>query len=452
MDEDVADIGQGDDNALLSDDIRQLQLLLQLTLAYCQKYQVTLSAPKTKLLVFSKSSSDLLTYSKLVNPIQIGDTKIEFVSSAEHVGVVRSTSGNMPHILQRIISHNNTLGGLLSMGLSRRHRANPLSSIRAENIYGSPVLFSGLATLILNKVETDTISLHVKETLQRLLKLHSNTPDPVVFFLAGVLPGEATLHLKQLTIFGMISRLPNNILNRIAKEMLVCSPQSDKNWFAQIRELCYQYDLPHPLLLLRQPHTQQTFKTLIKAKVTDFWQQKLRNHAAPLTSLRYFQPQYMSLAHPHPMWAAATDSYSVNKTVIVARMLSGRYRCGSLLQHFSVTATGICELCGVELEDIEHIILPRCPLLIERKLHLLKYARDRLAAAASSECLRIFEAAISHPNMQKTVQFFLDPSVLPEVIEASRKDENTLPLLFRITSTWCYSLHRLRLQLLRNVS
>ena len=121
------------------------------------------------------------------------------------------------------------------MGLSRRHRANPLSSIRAENIYGSPVLFSGLATLILNKVETDTISLHVKETLQRLQKLHSNTPDPVVFFLAGVLPGEATLHLKQLTIFGMISRLPNNILNRIAKEMLVCSPQSDKNWFAQIR-------------------------------------------------------------------------------------------------------------------------------------------------------------------------------------------------------------------------
>jgi hypothetical protein len=250
----------------------------------------------------------------------------------------------------------------------------------------------------------------------------------------------------------MISRLPDNILNRIAKEMLVCSPQSDKNWFAQIRELCYQYDLPHPLLLLRQPPTQQTFKTLIKAKVTDFWQQKLRNHATPLTSLRYFQPQYMSLAHPHPMWAAATDSYSVNKTVIVARMLSGRYRCGSLLQHFSVTATGICELCGVKLEDIEHIILPRCPLLIERKSHLLKYARDRLAAAALSECLRIFEAAISNPNMQKTVQFFLDPSVLPEVIEASRKDKHTLPLLFRITSTWCYSLHRLRLQLLRNVS
>ena len=85
----MAGIGQADDTGLLSDDIRQLQLLLQLTLAYCRKYQVTLSAAKTKLLVFLKSSSDLLTYSKLFNPIQIGDTKIEFASNAEHVGVTQ---------------------------------------------------------------------------------------------------------------------------------------------------------------------------------------------------------------------------------------------------------------------------------------------------------------------------------------------------------------------------
>ena len=260
----------------------------------------------------------------------------------------------MPDILQRIISHKNALSGLLSMGLSSRHRANPLSSLRAESIYAAPVLFSGVATLILNKNETDTISLHVKETVQKLLKLHANTPNPVVFFLAGVLHGEATLHLKQLTIFGMITRLPVNILHRIAKQMLICSPQSETTWFAQIRDLCYKYDLPHPLKLLHQPPKQETFKSLIKAKVTDFWQQKLRGHAAPLTSLRYFHANYMSLAqiaHPHPMWSAATDSYSVNKIIVVARMLSVRFRCGSLVRHFSASETGLCKLCGTETED-----------------------------------------------------------------------------------------------------
>ena len=160
----------------------------------------------------------------------------------------------------------------------------------------------------------------------------------------------------------------------------------------------------------------------------------------------------MTLSHPHPMWSCATDSYSVNKMVIVARMLSGRYHCGSLIKHFFPTATGICELCDAELEDIEHILLPKCPLLLEKKGHLLQYARDKLAAAAAPpECASIFEAAISHENPEKTVQFFLDPSALPEVIQASRMNENILPTLFRITSTWCYSLHRLRLQLLGNV-
>ena len=229
------------------------------------------------------------------------------------------------------------------------------------------MLFSGVATLILNKNETDTISLHVKETVQKLLKLHANTPDPVVFFLAGVLPGEATLHLKQLTIFGMITRLPDNILHRIAKQMLICSPQSETTWFAQIRDLCYKYDLPHPLKLLHQPPKQETFKSLIKAKVTDFWQQKLREHAAPLTSLRYFHANFMSLAHPHPMWSVATDSYSVNKIIVVARMLSVRFRCGSLVRHFSASETGLCKLCGTETEDIEHILIPRCPALLGRR-------------------------------------------------------------------------------------
>ena len=218
-------------------------------------------------------------------------------------------------------------------------------------VYTRHQCFSGVATLILNKNETDTISLHVKETVQKLLKLHANTPNPVVFFLAGVLHGEATLHLKQLTIFGMITRLPVNILHRIAKQMLICSPQSETTWFAQIRDLCYKYDLPHPLKLLHQPPKQETFKSLIKAKVTDFWQQKLRGHAAPLTSLRYFHAKYMSLAHPHPMWSAATDSYSVNKIIVVARMLSVRFRCGSLVRHFSASETGLCKLCGTETED-----------------------------------------------------------------------------------------------------
>ena len=95
-------MGQADDTALVSNDVHQLQCLLDLSLLYCQKHQVQLSAEKTKLLVFSKEESDSLKYIKMMSPIHIGETKIEFADTAEHVGVLRSTSGNLPHIMKRI--------------------------------------------------------------------------------------------------------------------------------------------------------------------------------------------------------------------------------------------------------------------------------------------------------------------------------------------------------------
>ena len=122
----VAAVGQADDTALLSNDIHQLQCLLNLSIQYCNKHQVQLSAAKTKLLVFSKKETDYTKYSKLLEPLHIGDTPVEFATEAEHVGVLRSLSGNLPHIHNRIVSHKKALASILCMGLSRRHPQTPL--------------------------------------------------------------------------------------------------------------------------------------------------------------------------------------------------------------------------------------------------------------------------------------------------------------------------------------
>ena len=98
LDVPVAAIGQADDTGLVSNDIHQLQHLLQLTLNYCAKYQVELSTTKTKLLFFNSSESDYSKYVKLLSTIHIGETIIPFTYSAEHVGIIRSVSGNLPNI------------------------------------------------------------------------------------------------------------------------------------------------------------------------------------------------------------------------------------------------------------------------------------------------------------------------------------------------------------------
>ena len=119
--------------------------------------------------------------------------------------------------------------------MSKRHRANPIASLRAETVFSTPVLFSGMASLFLSKTESDILSQHVKENTESLLKLHAKTPEPVVFFLAGCLPGEALLHLKQLTLFGMICHLPGNIVHIIAIQLLTTAKQNSKSWFSEVR-------------------------------------------------------------------------------------------------------------------------------------------------------------------------------------------------------------------------
>ena len=165
----MAAVGQADDTALVSNDIHQLQCLLDLSLLYCERHQVQLSAEKTKLLVFSRTESDYVKYSKLLSPLRIGNTPIKFASSAEHVGVLRAVSGNLPHLHQRIVSHRGAPANILSMGMSRRHRANPIASLRAETIFATPVLFSGVSSLLISKADTDIIAHHIKEATQNLL-------------------------------------------------------------------------------------------------------------------------------------------------------------------------------------------------------------------------------------------------------------------------------------------
>ena len=94
----VSCVGQADDVALLSNDVYSLHNILQLTLSYCEKFHVKLCSTKTKLLNISNPNHHYLLP---FNPISINGEHIPFTSTAEHVGVIRSTEGNLPLLLGR---------------------------------------------------------------------------------------------------------------------------------------------------------------------------------------------------------------------------------------------------------------------------------------------------------------------------------------------------------------
>ena len=196
------------------------------------------------------------------NPIEINGTTIPFSTTAEHVGIVRSVAGNSAALAARFASHRRALASILHSGLARKHRGNPASNIKVEKLYATPVLLSGLASLVLSKSDINTIDRYYVNVLCGLLKLHNKTPRCVVLFLAGSLPASALLHLRQVGLFSMICRsgYRNGILFNYAIDYFASKSQRKSSWFSQIVRICEKYSLPSPLSLLRHPPDKESFK------------------------------------------------------------------------------------------------------------------------------------------------------------------------------------------------
>ena len=374
----ISAIGQADDTVIIANSLDDIQNLLQLTLDFCRRYHVNLCIEKTKLqVIHTPAMANYVEYSKLISPVNIGGKYIPFVDSAEHVGIWRNSFGNLPNILNRMKAHRSALGAVLHCGIARNHRGNPTAGIKLEKLHGIPVLLSGLGALVLLKSEIQAIDHHHKVILENLMRLHPRTPQCVVSFLAGSLPGTALVHQRMLGIFGMICRLKDDILNHHAKHVLIASKPSSKSWLVEIRNLCLQYSLPHPLHLLQYPLSKDNFKKMVKKQIINFWEIKMRTKAATLTSLKFFNPKFMSLTSPHPIWTSAGSSpYHVTMSTVQADMISGRYRTELLCKHWSSNKNGFCQLpsCqGLQIpEDLDHI-LAGCGSLQPTRLNLLDF-------------------------------------------------------------------------------
>ena len=409
---------------------------------------------KTKLLAFTPpSDKHSAMYNKLMNPITLAGRPIDFCDSAEHVGVLRTAEdGNMPHILNRISAHRRAVKGILHCGMAKFHRANPAAGLRLEKIYGAPVLLSGIAPLVLNNIELDTLHSHYKMVIRQILKLPENTPECFIFFSAGTLPIIAFIHLNILTLLGMLGRLGSeNILNKIGCHSLLtlANPQS---WFLSARHITQLYGLCDPLLALQQPMPKAKWKSLCRSRVIRHWELQYRADANSLDSLIFFRPNFYSLTRPHRVLTTAGSPYEVEKALSVLRMLSGRYITDHRARHWTPGSSGACRLCPgpahgpAPLGDLAHQLLFCAPLSPARTRVLEMWEaymapRPHLLPLVSHYTLGTPETHLS---------FLLDPTSLPLVITAAQNFGEVLyrDLLY-MSRSWCHSIHTMRMSLLK---
>ena len=156
----------------------------------------------------------------------------------------------------------------------------------------------------------------------------------------------------------------------------------------------------------------------------------------------------MSLTKPHPIWSSCgSNPFECHKAVIASRMLSGRYLTDKLQRHWTENKSGFCLLPACESSDadgtLEHLLL-FCPSL--------NNTRERLLELVSSVCLEdesistILKSVFSSPDPEVPMQFLLDCSTMPAVIQAAQGTRNHVrDRLLYLGRTWCYNIHRERM-------
>ena len=165
-----------------------------------------------------------------------------------------------------------------------------------------------------------------------------------------------------------------------------------------------------------------------------------------MTSLVYFKPEYSSLTTIHPIYVTAgSNPYEVAKAIVQVRMLSGRYRTENLARHWSSNKEGYCSgaQCPQICETLEHILL-WCPSYSSTRKKLVT-----LWLSTPSPCVTSLVTSILSGPSHSLMQFLLDASSHPLVIRLAQDlGSEVLRVIFHLTRTWCYAVHRHRAKLL----
>ena len=155
----------------------------------------------------------------------------------------------------------------------------------------------------------------------------------------------------------------------------------------------------------------------------------------------------MSLTRPQTIWSSCwSNPYEINKAIVQARMLSGRYVTDKLARHWRRNTNGMCTIpsCpGTKVGSLEHLLL-FCPALDQERSKIKNLCLT--VALETSDLNTVIHSVLGSTSAELVMQFLLDCSSLPAVIKLRQASgDEIMYRLFYLTRTWCYNMHRSRL-------
>ena len=187
-----------------------------------------------------------------------------------------------------------------------------------------PVLTYGLEVVIPKSKAFEVLNKYHKKTIKQIISLQSTVTDPAIYIISGLLPIEAEIDIKVLTLFGNICRLDRKSTEwRIAERQLTIKTFKSNSWFIDLKKICVKYSIHNILEFLYCPLTKAKWKMTIINRVKEYWKSRILQNKQMYSSLRYLSNEYiLGTVHPVAFLTSANPS-DISRIPIKLKITTG---------------------------------------------------------------------------------------------------------------------------------
>lgn len=302
------------------------------------------------------------------------------VKQAIHLGIIRTNTlaDNMTvNVEENIKKSRRSAYGLFGGGFHGNNGLDPETLIHLFNTYITPVLMYGMELIIPKTTALEQLERYQKKLLKQLLSLPPNTPDPAVYLLSGTLPVEAQLHIRALNFFNNICNQEEKSIEKLlARQQLRTKTINSNSWFIEIKKMLIKYNLQDPEYYLDNPMTKRLWITSIKREIQNYWQELITSMASYYPRLKYLNSADYRPGNIHPLLKIkCSSSIEISRIPPKLKMLTGTYILQTIRTKMYADEDAKCQLCKVETETLEHLLL-NCTELSNIRNPILRQIQD----------------------------------------------------------------------------
>ena len=229
--------------------------------------------------------------------------------------------------------------------------------------------------MIMTEADISILETEYRQVIRMIQHLPQNTAKPAIYLLIGALPIEGHLHLRMLSFFNRIINQPSSAECQIIRRQLAMKNLDSNSWIVQIREILHKYHLPSAFKLLNEPRRKQQWKRATKEAVGRYWEEKLKDEATHMKTLKYLNIEGCSIGSNHHCYNLhTTDPMQVTMASVKTKLLVQRYPL-TATQRAGRKKSDLCVICKHEPETLQHFLFKCASLHKPDDTHLRRIIR-----------------------------------------------------------------------------